>query len=521
MRKVVIERKSSERDGWRPGRFFRSARGWIVLGVLAPLGMLLLSAMMLLELRRDAWDKAEQTSQNLLQVIERDIARNVEIIDLSMHAVIDNLKAPGLAEVSLDLRQLVLFDRAVTASNMGAMLVLDENGDSIIDADAVPARRINNADRSYFQAHKARADLGLVISPPLMSRLLSQAVIVLSRRIDKPDGSFGGVVLASLKLSYFCHLFDRIGLGRDGGINLYLRDGTRLMRHPSVEADIGANIAGAPTFERFLSARNGHFIGTSVRDGVERSYAFTQVADLPLILNVALSTREIEAEWREKALVIGLTVLALCGLTIALSLLFGRELRRSAAMQAELARLSLTDSLTGLPNRRRFEEGFAEACQSARRTGRPLALLVIDVDHFKRINDRYGHAVGDAVLKGLAGCLGTGVCRPGDLTARVGGEEFIALLPETEREGALHVARAIHAAVGGFSMPSADIPTDAITVSIGIAVSRGGEATEDLYRRADAALYDAKASGRNQTRFAPPIEADQESPQRLRLAAVL
>ena len=321
MNRATDREKPTRSRGWLRFplvRHLRSARNWIALGVLAPVGMLVVSAIMLLDLRRDAWEKAEQTSRNLLQVIERDIARNVEIIDLSLQAVADNIKAPGVAEISPALRQLVLFDRATTARDMGVMLVLDENGDSILDSGSVPARRVNNADRAYFQLHKARGDLGLHISPPLMSRLLGESVIVLSRRIDRPDGSFGGVVLASLKLSYFSTLFDRIGLGREGGINLYLRDGTRLMRYPAVQADIGANIGGAPTFQRFLAEDSGSFRGISVRDGVERYYAFTRVGDLPLILNVALGTNEIEAEWKAKAAVLGLAVLVLCGLTVLL-----------------------------------------------------------------------------------------------------------------------------------------------------------------------------------------------------------
>ena len=480
----------------------RSARSWIILGVLAPIGMLVLSALMLLELRQDAWDKAEQTSKNLLQVIERDIARNVEIIDLSLQGVTDNLKAAGLAEISPSLRRLALFDRAATARDMGVMLVVDENGDSIIDANSDTPRRLNSADRSYFQDHKTHADLGLHISRPLISRLLGEPVIVLSRRIDKPDGSFGGVVLASLKLSYFSRLFARIGLGREGGINLYLRDGTRVMRYPSVEGDIGANIAGAPTFQNFVVKRDGSFKGVSVRDGVERYYAFTQVGDLPLVLNVALGTREIEAEWREKAAVIGFAVLALCGLTVLLSLLFGRELRRSAAMQAELARLAQTDVLTGLPNRRCFETVFAQSWETSRNTGGPLALILIDADHFKRYNDRYGHAIGDAVLKGLAASLGASVRRPGDLVARIGGEEFAVLLPGTDRNGATRIAEAIHHAIAGFAVPSAGIAPRTVTVSLGLAVRSGKESAEDLYRRADSALYEAKAGGRNQTRYA-------------------
>jgi diguanylate cyclase (GGDEF)-like protein len=477
-------------------------RTWIALGVLAPVGMLVVSGLMLLDLRRDAWDKADQTSRNLLQVVERDIARNIEIIDLTLQAVVDNLRAPGVAEATPQLRQLILFDRAATARDLGAMLVVDENGDSVADAAGWPARQANYADRAYFQAHRADRHLGLHISKPVVSRLLGTPVVVLSRRIDKPDGSFGGIVSGSLKLSYFGRLLDQIGLGRDGAINLYLRDGTRLMRYPHGEADIGINISGTPNFERFVRERGGSFVGTSVRDGIERHYAFARVGDWPLVLNVALSTREIEAAWRAKALVITVIVVVLCGLTSLLSLLYGRDLRRRALMQAELARLSRTDVLTGLPNRRRFEQVLDRAWRRAGRTGRPLALLAVDADHFKRCNDRYGHAVGDEVLRRLARCLSTSVHRPDDLVARIGGEEFVVLLPGTDADGALRIAGRIHDAVATLGVPSAGIAAGTVTVSIGLAIGPAADETawSDLYRRADAALYAAKHAGRNCTR---------------------
>ena len=485
---------------------FRSARTWIALGVLAPIGMLAASGLMLLDLRHDAWDKAEQTSKNLLQVLERDIARNIEMYDLSLRGVIDNLAAPGIAEVSAELRQLILFDRAATARDMGVMVVTDENGNAVIDAGVVPARKVNYADRGYFQAHKAQDGLGLYISRPLTSRLLGTRMIVLSRRINKPDGSFGGVALGTLNLSFFTRLFAEIDLGRDGAINLYLRDGTRIARYPFVDADIGASIAGAPTFERFLHQRSGTFVGVSVRDAIERQFAFTQVSDLPLILNVSLSTHEIEADWRSKAIVIGSIVLVLCSLTVALSLLFGRELRRREAIQAELAKLSLTDVLTGLPNRRAFEDAFTRVAGGAKRSGKPLSLLIVDADHFKRFNDRYGHQVGDEVLQGLALRLSASVHRPHDLVCRVGGEEFAILLPDTDLAGALRIAEKAHAEVSTIAIGSAGIGAGALTVSIGLAsgVPDGKAATAltDLYRLADGALYEAKAGGRNQTRCA-------------------
>lgn len=485
----------------RLAAFARDARTWIVLGVLAPLGMLTVSVLMLFDLRRDAWDRAEVTSNNLLQVIERDIARNVELFDLSLQAVTENLRMPGLDALAPAMRHLVLFDRAATARDMGVLLIVDEHGDIAVDAGSPSPRRANYADRDYFQVHRARADLGLHIGRPVVSRLTGERVLPFSRRIDKPDGSFGGIALGTLKLSYFTRLFDRIGLGREGAINLYLRDGTRIMRHPYLEADIGVNIAGAPTFERFLAGRAGSFVGTSVRDGVERHYAFTQVGELPLVLNVALAIDEIEAEWRAKAFVIGGIVLALCGLTAALSLLFGRELRRRGQMQAELARLSRTDALTGLANRRRFEEALDSACDEAGRSGRPLSLLVVDVDHFKRCNDRHGHAIGDEVLKGLACCLAASAHRPRDLACRVGGEEFALLLPDTDRAGALQVAEVLHTHVSALAVLRAGIGAGAVTVSVGVA--SGVTDATSLYARADAALYEAKAAGRNRTRCAP------------------
>ncbi|WP_279358428.1 sensor domain-containing diguanylate cyclase [Methylobacterium indicum] len=479
----------------------RSSRIWVMVGILAPLGMVAVCSLMLLDLRRDAWDRAEQTSRNLLQVIERDIDRNVEIIDLALRAVVENMALPGLETIEPQFRQRILFDRAVNAKDLGVMLVLDENGDTAFDAAAWPARRVNNAERVYFQAHKARADLGLYISQPLVSQLTGAPIVVLSRRIDKPDGSFGGVVLGSLSLSYFSRLFDRIELGRAGTINLFLHDGTRIVRYPEPNAELAPNFATSPNVQRFLRDGRGSFVGLTPSDSIERLYTFTQVGTLPLMLNVALSTREIEAEWRLKALVIGCIVLALCGTTMGLSLLVGGELRRRNAVEAELAHLSRTDVLTALPNRRHFEETFGRLWAATRLAGGPLALLVVDADHFKRYNDRHGHAVGDLVLQALAGALSASARRPSDLVARVGGEEFAVLLPGTDAPGAAIVARVVHEAVAGLAVEAEGGDIGPITVSIGLAAGLPleGGSPGDLFRRADAALYEAKSRGRNRT----------------------
>jgi diguanylate cyclase (GGDEF)-like protein len=168
------------------------------------------------------------------------------------------------------------------------------------------------------------------------------------------------------------------------------------------------------------------------------------------------------------------------------------KLERQAA---ELERLSHLDGLTGLRNRRSLDRHLASEVARARRSGDPLALLMLDIDHFKAINDRFSHTVGDEVLRKLARSLRQQL-RDVDLSARFGGEEFVLLLPDTDAPGARQVAEKVRLAVeegtGGTVHPEL-----AVTVSVGVAMLAPGDDATDLLARADAMLYRAKQSGRN------------------------
>lgn len=158
-----------------------------------------------------------------------------------------------------------------------------------------------------------------------------------------------------------------------------------------------------------------------------------------------------------------------------------------------LDRQARTDMLTGLLNRRGFDTQMSFAMAFARRSGRPLSLITVDVDHFKRVNDTYGHAAGDEVLRRLAQTLQERL-RGSDVVARVGGEEFVAMLPDTDLEGARAIAETLVAARNDQQDPV----VGKVTVSAGVATLRGPEyESADLMRRADAALYEAKGQGRN------------------------
>lgn len=169
----------------------------------------------------------------------------------------------------------------------------------------------------------------------------------------------------------------------------------------------------------------------------------------------------------------------------------------------KLASLSLNDALTGLHNRRHMDNIMPELCAEARRTGQPLTLALVDADHFKRINDTWGHDFGDQCLKKIADNLAGHVRRPRDVAIRFGGEEFALLLPETTPDGANTLCQSILQAMRTTVIRTPDGADLCLTLSAGIAALQPGEGPRELFRRADEALYTAKAAGRDQVRGAP------------------
>ena len=166
---------------------------------------------------------------------------------------------------------------------------------------------------------------------------------------------------------------------------------------------------------------------------------------------------------------------------------------------AELSALASTDALTGLPNRRQFDATLQKEWYRALRDGTPLGLLMIDVDHFKSLNDLFGHQVGDRFLAGVGALIRDNVRRAGDLAARFGGEEFAVVLPGTAITGALEIAEVIRRAVAVADFRSAIKDGHRVTVSVGVAalVPMAAASVATLVHGADAALYQAKRNGRN------------------------
>lgn len=218
---------------------------------------------------------------------------------------------------------------------------------------------------------------------------------------------------------------------------------------------------------------------------------------LAIVLGAALATGSVPGwagtvpapgfHWSEQA---GRLALLVCAGWISTLVVLGAQ---------RLRQLSATDPLTGLMNRRAFEERLVEETARARRYGRPLSMAMIDIDYFKQFNDTYGHAAGDECLRNVAATLRNRL-RTGDVVARYGGEEFVILLPETQAHTAVAIAEQLRRAVAAtpIRIPGVRDPTP-VTISIGVSTwPEHGQEISRLQERADDRLYQAKLAGRDQ-----------------------
>lgn len=454
-------------------------------------------------------------AENLVSATAHDVDQNLEMLDLTLQSIARAWSDPDIQALAPGLRQRVLFDHSVAAQATDSIVLIDRYGKAQAASDPTSVIVRSLEDRDYFRVHRNSNDVGLFVSKPIVSRATGKWVVVLSRRINNQDGSFGGAATAVVSLTYLDELYGALNLGSDGKITLFRTDGTVLFRKPFVPEDIDRNFRASDGFNRVRGASAGSFEGASPVDGVKRLISFHRVGKLPLIQVVELSADTAYADWWHKTLIVGVVLGLLCLSSLSLLLLLHAELARRIATEAAMARLAATDGLTEVANRRRFDEGLEIEWFRAMRERLQLSLLMIDADHFKAYNDAMGHQKGDDLLRAIARTMVTNVHRPGDLVARYGGEEFAVLLPNTDPAGAFAVAEAIRTAVVALAERHPNAPTPVATVSIGVACMRPrhGQSSELLVFEADAALYLAKAEGRDCVRLAMP------SPEPMSLAS--
>lgn len=466
---------------------------------LAVLAILSIVIYLLIREHGSAHEAASRSASNIVELIDADVLRNVELYDLALQGLIAGSQRDDLLQVSPQIRHLLLFDRATAAPHRSDILLLDANGDVIADSASITPRTFNFADRNFFQKHQQDHSPAMLISRPFNARRAPHELMIsFSRRVSSSSGQFLGVAEAAVPLSSFNEMFKKLKIGPDSSINLITAEGDLLAQQPTINPElVGKNFSTRPNFRRFLQEVNGSFFGVSSIDGHQRMYTFSRVGNLPLIVVVALSTDEIYASWRRTTLVVGSATALLCAGLLWLAWLLSRELRLRRHAERDLAALAATDALTGLANRRALDQALKLEWSRTQRSGMPLSVLMIDVDYFKAFNDRHGHQLGDLALNRTAQIIKDTLGRPGDLAARYGGEEFCVVLPEIGEMGALALAEQLRASIERLS-PFGD-DTQGITASIGAAtvVNHEEGSIESLLNAADRALYLAKRTGRN------------------------
>ena len=468
-------------------------------GLAAIAGIVSIVAILVWNARVAATAAGERGATNIVELINADIKRNIELHDAPIRAVVNLEQTQAFAHLPPEALHAIKFGQLSAARALGAMLVLDAHGNVLADSKSLTPRPDNFFERDYFQQHLNEASpelrVGYLMAPRYDDR---QPRLVLSRRISDAQGRFQGVVASGMRLLYFNQLLQGLDIDPQSTVSLLHADGTLLARRgiPDERDRTGQNFGRLPNFAQALRQKSGSFRSRSVLDGLEREYVFARVGDYPLMVVVGLSLPEVYQAWTRATIVICTGTAALCLAIMAWLFRINRELMERRHKLARANELARTDGLTRLPNRMHFEERLLREKSRAVTPATALSVLLIDVDHFKRINDRFGHSAGDRALTALAAVIGDAATGPGWFAARYGGEEFVVLLPSTSAAAALQVAEKICNDVKNLAL---DMGADArLTISIGLASCNDPhEPREALIARADTALYRAKNAGRD------------------------
>jgi len=453
---------------------------------------------------------------NLVRSLAQQAEDTIKEADTILVGMVERVDVDGISAANLKRLHGMLIKQVAELPKLHGLFIYDEHGRWLVNSQPTLFSNANNADREYFIHHRDHPERTPHIGKPVRSRSTGEWILTVSRRVNHADGSFAGVVLATVQISYFSKFYDTFNIGNDGTIFLAHSDGSLLVRRPFLEDWVGKSLKDSPLFQQYLpKAPSGTYTSNqSVIDSFDRLISYRRVEHYPLVVGMSMSKEEIFRSWWEDAakhfLVTLLLTLFLGFLGVLLTRQIGQRLRAERdlqqaqdeleALNQELKMMAMQDGLTGLANRRRFDIALNDEFNRAMRKNVSLALVMIDVDSFKQYNDAFGHPAGDECLRKISIAVKTCQKRPGDLTARYGGEEIAVLLPGTDLEGAVAVAEKIRQAVRNLNIVHPNSPAGIITVSCGVDAilpTRNQNLPMDLLKGADQALYLAKSSGRD------------------------
>ncbi len=384
----------------------------------------------------NSWNRMITSSQNDARNLSQSLSRQAEDtflqVDLTLQDLRDRISLIGLRHERTPYLRDLLSNRKASLPQLHGLFIYNSEGNWLVTSDGNVPQRANNSDREYFRYHQQNLDGNVHIGKVIRSRSTGDLVIPVSMRLNNLDGSFRGVLLATVRLNFFKQVYGYYNMGDRDVLALMQADGNILYVRPFADNTINRNISGSPLFTRLLkSAPNGTALYKSALDGIERVLGYSSLKRYPLVVAVGYDKKALLQEWFSALSVyialsaILLLVISLLGLLvlrhISLNLRNQLELTQVrdqlTAMNRTLQTLALVDSLTGLANRRHFDLYLQRNVERSHKLRTPLSLLMIDVDSFKAFNDTYGHLAGDDCLKQIAHTLSRLPHRPEDLDA--------------------------------------------------------------------------------------------------------
>ena len=467
--------------------------------------VLSLVAVSLWQQRVDARDIATQHAENLRNLLSQELSGRFRTIDAMLNEIVTNVSDPQIDALS---KMNLIFRTKSLVDNIDSVIVTNSDGETTFKTSL--ANQDLQISTDLFEIHRRLSPYSTQVSAPYDLRP-GAPVITFSRRVSDTRFGFAGVAAVNLRLSYFRDAFSRVDVGSGGIVSLTMRDGLIVARVPATDGklDTRLDLSSSQNFQRIRREGTGTFSATAAVDGVERLYAFGPIQGGEMILTVGLAIPTIYREWNKRASIIGGATLVIALALVVMGVFLSAEFRRRAEVEAELAKLATVDALTGLANRRQFDFLLQREWRRATRLRASLSLLLIDADHFKAVNDRFGHVIGDQVLRLLADVIQQSIRRPGDIAARYGGEEFAVILPDTTLEGAKAIAGIIQDKLAA-AQGATQYGKPRVTVSVGVATATpaAGDTAESFVTAADQGLYRAKNDGRNSVRAVAPRIVD-------------
>lgn len=468
-----------------------------------------------------SWERtvhaAERSAINLSISQSRQAEDTFLQAELAIMDIRRTASSQDLTHLNLAATNRYLKDIQDRLPQLHGLLIYDAQGNMRATSFNKMPAITNNSDREYFSYHRQNGHSGVHISDVIRSRTTGELVIPVSVRINDAGGGFAGVALATIKVDYFRHFYNYFEMGDRDTLSLLKTDGTALYIRPFPEEFINRNFSASPLFTQALMTQDrGYASWVSVSDKVERIFGFSRLERYPLVVAAGYDKSALWDNWLRDSLPdMILNAMLMLGILLMGAIVF-RQVRMNVRNQTELTVLrdeltsinhtlqlmALADGLTGLANRRQFDLFLENSLKSSRSSGKPVALIMIDVDHFKRYNDFYGHVAGDNCLRQVGALLHKLTLHTNALAARYGGEEFALVLPEADENEAFMFAQNAVQLVRDAKIPHVDsgLEKPTLTISAGCFCIISDGNRDDVMRikeSADRALYLAKQQGRD------------------------